>query len=597
MVRNGLKDFPGVEFKALGRQLVGPGSIHPDSGREYAVASGSPDKIAEAPAALLALIRRTAVPFEEVGTGQYVNDAATQGRYVDYLEHQAPTSGSFLVACRGRDLGLPPATTWELMCEVWAKRRTSPRTPEELRAKVTHAYRYASGPVGNLHRPPTSRTPRPLRPPPAAPKEEELSWVTTKQGAVVKCFQNLLTYFSYSQAGLTRVFGYNEFTGRVEFTRPAPWHHGRLPSYLGVGDNDLKLLKGHLAVKHGFEMPVQNIEEAVTVCAHDNRFHPVREYLYGLKWDGKPRLDNWLHEFLGVEDSEYTRACARKVLCAAVMRVMKPGIKFDHVLVLEGAQGIGKSSVCHILGGEHSADFPIDPHDKDTVQQMQGKWIMELAELEVTRRADMQALKAFVSRRKDEARLAYGRTVGEFPRQSIFIGSINPGADKTYLQDDENRRWWPVACHPKGGQVNFRAFKDARNQLWAEAVHVVKNVGEHLYMETAELKKAARDVVGERHADHAWTERVATWLEECDKKPETQKSFLTAREVYIDAMGGIEKQLDRRATLAVASALRELGWERGFRRINGRFTRVFVRTLGQQGRVLADARDVLGSFA
>ena len=604
-----LKGYPGIEFKSAGRQVVGPYSGH-QSGKEYVTASGQiHNGIADAPAGLLALIKKIAVPFIEVGgTGEYKNDATTQGRFIGFLQDVAAPSvegrggdhNALKVALNGRDFGLPPATTWDLMLEFWNARCSPPWEPEELKQKVINAYTFAAGPVGSAHAeavfrdaPAAGSTLPPELPKaaassnPAPVADKDLAWVTTKQGAVVKCFQNLLTYFSYSQAGLTRVFGYNEFTGRVEFTRPAPWHHGRLPGFLGVGDNDLKLLKGHLAVKHGFEMPVQNIEEAVTVVAHDNRFHPVREYLYGLKWDGKPRLETWLHDYLGVEDTEYTRACSRKVLCAAVMRVMKPGIKFDHVLVLEGAQGIGKSSVCHILGGEWGADFPIDPHDKDTVQLMQGKWIVELAELEVTRRADMQALKAFVSRRKDEARLAYGRTVGEFPRQSIFIGSINPGADKSYLQDDENRRWWPVACHPKGGQVNFRAFKDARNQLWAEAVNVVKTAGEHLYMETAELKKAAREVVGERHAEHAWAERVATWIEECDKKPETQRGFLTAREVYIEAMGGIEKQLDRRACISIATILRTLGWEAGHKRIGGHLFRGYVRTM-PSARVLVD---------
>jgi len=339
----------------------------------------------------------------------------------------------------------------------------------------------------------------------------------------------------------------------------------------------LKLLKGYLAQRHAFEQPVQSIEEAVTNVAYHERFHPVREYLESLTWDGVPRLDFWLRDYLYVEDgdSEYVKACARKTLCAAIMRVMRPGVKYDHILVLEGAQDIGKSSVCQILGGKWSSDFPVDPHSKDTVQLMQGTWILELAELEVTRKADMEALKAFVTRRKDQARLAYGRTVGEFPRQSIFIGTKNPRADGTYLSDDTgNRRWWPVRCEPpKGKQINFRGLKDARNQLFAEAFAKVKSgKGEHLYMETLELKTKAADVVALRHADHEWTERVAGWLWEKNPKPD----FLTAREVFIDALSGTDRGLDRRSTIAIAQCLRSVGWKPGFKRIHGRFCRGYV---------------------
>lgn len=590
LVRNSLKDFPGIEFKALGRQIVGPGSIHPDSGKEYQVASGSPTKIADAPAGLLALISRAAVPFSELeGTGRYINDAATQGWFADYLQFTAEPSvegkggdaNAFKVACRGRDLGLPPATTWDLMLEVWNPRCRPAWDAEELKAKVVNAYRYAAGKVGTDH--PSAQfsvidpLEGPVSPATPLPKEEPPAWVTGANGQVIKCFQNLIVYLSHPKLGLAGVFGLNDFTARVEFRKPAPWHKGRMPAGLGVSDNDLKLLKGYLAMRHGFEMPVQNIEEAVTVVAHDNRFHPVREYLGALKWDGKPRLETWLHDYLGVEDSAYTRACARKVLCGAVSRVYRPGVKFDHVLVLEGVQGIGKSSVCRILGGTWGADFPIDPHNKDTVQLMQGKWIVELAELEVTRKADMQALKAFISRTKDEARLAYGRTVGEFPRQSIFIGSINPGADGTYLADDENRRWWPVRCLPHGGQVDFAALKEARDQLFAEAVHRVNKKLEPLYMETEELKTEAREVVGERHADHAWSERISSWLRELDSQPESRREFLTGRDIYVDAMGGIDKQFDRRCQLAIASVLRTLGWVSGHKRVGGDLVRGYVR--------------------
>ncbi len=177
-----------------------------------------------------------------------------------------------------------------------------------------------------------------------------------------------------------------------------------------------------------------------------NAYDPIQDYLGARVWDGVPRIDFWLRDFLGVKDTAYTRAVARKVLCAGVMRVYVPGCKFDHTMVLEGEQDIGKSTVCKILGSERFyGDFQIDPHNKDTVQNLQGLWIVEMAELATVRKADTDALKAFLTRSTDKIRVAFGRLPQEFPRQSMFIGSYNPDADGAYLKDATgNRRWWPA---------------------------------------------------------------------------------------------------------------------------------------------------------
>jgi len=596
IITQGLKEYPGIEFKTAGRQVVGPGSLHSGSGKLYEIIKGSPLEVAEAPQALLDLLKRTAVPFSDLGngTGVYVNDASTQGRYVAYLTDVAETSvegkggdhNAFKVSCHGRDLGLPPATTYELLLAHWNERCTPPWEEEELKAKVINAYKFAKGVVGAEH---PSAAFEAVGPAPAKDKDPEIAWVTTGPNQkVVKCFQNLLNYMRLPAGGLYKIFAYNDFTGRIEFVSPAPWHRGRMPNYAGVGDNDLKLLKGWLATRHGFEASVQHIEEAVTNVAYHERFHPVREYLEGLKWDGKPRLNTWLRDYLGAIDGgypDYLAAISRKVLCAAVMRIMRPGVKFDHVLVLEGDQDLGKSTVCEILGGEWSSDAPVDPHNRDTVDALQGRWIVEMAEMEVLRKTDEDALKAFITRKTDRVRLAYGRSTGEYPRQSIFIASKNPRVDGAYLKDDTgNRRWWPVRCEPKANshglaQADFKGLKAVRNQLFAEAMSVVRtSPGEDLYMETATLKAQAKAVVGQRHAAHEWTERIEGWIAECDQKPETRREFLTVRDVFLDAMGGTDGKLDRRSTLAIAGVLRDAGWTQGFHRHNGRFQRGWLRT-------------------
>ncbi|MDE2100697.1 MAG: bifunctional DNA primase/polymerase [Patescibacteria group bacterium] len=566
-----LAGFPGIDVKAHGGFVVGPGSIHPETGGEYKIEKGSPSEIKDAPEALLNLLRREEKDvWNDVGTGKYIDDAANRARYVDYLTSTAPPSGSYGVACSGRDLGLPPAVTWELMVEYWNPRRAVARPSEHLKDRVINAYRFARGAVGNSH---PSVDFGPIGAPAAPPKKSKTPpFKTGVNGAAAKCYANLLHYLQLPSTPISDIFGFNLFTEQVEFTNPAPWHEGRMPAYPALQDSDLIMLKTWLVTSYSFEMPTPLITEAVVATAQLRKFHPVREYLDGLKWDGTARLDFWLRDFLGVADSLYTQACARKVLCAAVMRIFRPGCKFDHVLVLEGAQRIGKSTVCGILGGAWFLDSPIDPQNKDTVQLMQGKWVIELAEMEVTRRAEADALKAFLTRQTDKVRMAYGRLAGEYPRQSIFIASKNPEADGAYLKDSTgNRRWWPVSCSPKGGQVDFKAFRDVRNQLWAEAVHRVKTVGEPLYMETEELRKQAQETVSLRHAEDAWTERVGEWLQL------EKRGFLTARDIYCDALGGLDKQLDRRVSLRIAGVMKTHGWESVVQWTEGRPKRGYVK--------------------
>ena len=604
-VRNGLKEYPGLEFKSVGRQMVGPGSIHPDSGKEYVVTAGDPSSLAQAPQALLDLIQRSEVPFSDFpGTGTYVNDAATQGRFADYLAHTAEPSvqgkggdaNAFKVAVTGRDMALPPVVVYDLMLEVWNKRCAPPWPEEELKAKVINAYKYASGSVGASH-PSADFAPIVTAQPTAVGLEDKIGWVLTKGNKVVKCFQNTLNFLRVPEGGFKDIFALSEFTGRYEYVAPAPWHKGKLPQTRSVGDMDLKLLKGYLALRHGYEVSVSEIEEAISNVAYYRRFHPVRQWLGSVKWDGVKRLDTWLHDFLGVADSPYSRACAAKVLCAAVARVYEPGVKFDHVLVLEGAQDVGKSTAIEILGGQWAADAAVDPHNRDTIDMMQGRWIIELAEMEVVRKVDEDALKAFITRKKDLARLAYGRSTGEFPRQSIFIATKNPRADGTYLRDETGgRRWWPVRCTPRhgavGSQIDFKGLKAARNQLFAEAV-VRYLAGEKLYMETLELKDAAREEAAARLIVHEWTERITLWLAEQDRMPETRRDFLTTRDIFVDCMGGVDKHLDRRSTTAIASVLRTLGWHSGFKRIGGHTVRGYRREVPLIAHEEEKALDVL----
>lgn len=257
--------------------------------------------------------------------------------------------------------------------------------------------------------------------------------------------------------------GYNEFNNRSFFLRDTPYG-GRKGAELS--DHDDLALKHWAATYYRFEPSKELCFEAHSLVARQYAYHPVRRYLSSLTWDGQPRLDTWLKTALNASGpKEYLNAVSRKVLVAAVKRVFEPGCKFDYVLVLEGFQGKGKSSALGILASTPwFTDGLGDIHNKDVVDQMTGKWIIELGELASIRKSETESNKAFLSRQVDRVRLSYGRRSEDFPRQSIFIGSTNA---KEYFTDETgNRRYWPVRVD----QADRKWIAENRDQLWAEAM-------------------------------------------------------------------------------------------------------------------------------
>lgn len=613
-IRNAIPAYRGLEFKAgPGRQVVGPGSLHPDTGKVYKHLQGTPSSVLPAPQALLDLIRRTAAAFTDAGTDGYKDDEPTRERCVRALKALPGAiqglngdEDTFKAACLMRDNGVSPRMAYDLLLNDFNPRCVPPWEDDALAEKVQNAYTYAKGAVGTAHPEAHFDKVGAGAADAAAGAEGESEPILAKSGwkldnkkQPVNCLQNTLNYFSLPAVGLRGCFGYNEFARRVDLIRETPW---KSLAGMPVTDIDLQRMRAHLARNHGYETGMTNLVDAMVDVSQFRRFHPVKAFLDGLKWDGTPRLDSWLSKYLGVEaDSEgYAAAAGRKTLVAAVARIYEPGIKFDHVLVLEGGQGIGKSGVCRVLGGAWFSDFKMSVGEKDTVQLMQGKWIVEMADLHATRQVDIDMVKSFLTRQTDEARFAYGRLPGSYPRQSIFIATYNPGPDGTYLKDDENRRWWPVvcrACDADKRYFDFAGLKAARDQLWAEAVARYKD-GEKLTMDTATLQDAARAAQALRVAEHPWAERVSDWITERDKNPETQEDFYTGREVYIGAMSGIDARYGRKEQLDAARALKALGWVPGHKRRGGKLFSGFWRGTEERGGLLAGASaSVFGDLA
>lgn len=242
-------------------------------------------------------------------------------------------------------------------------------------------------------------------------------------------------------------------------------------------------------IRHYFEKEYQmyhtaKCSDAFNLVCQDNSFHPVKDYLSSLVWDGIPRLDTLFIDQLGVPDTEYTRAATRKSLVAAVARVYEPGIKFDYMVVTIGAQGKGKSSLLHDLGKQWFSDTLDSVTGKEAYIQIQGAWIIEMAELSSIKKAEVEAVKNFISKREDRFRVPFAKHNASFKRQGVFFGSTN---EFIFLIDKTgNRRFWPLIVTKKyiPGSID-------PDPIWAEAVMRYKE-GETLYL-TEELEAMAAE--------------------------------------------------------------------------------------------------------
>lgn len=560
-VRKSVPKYKGLEFFSYGHQVVGPGSTHPDTGKKYARACGDCANVISAPENLLEIVKKTEVETVANGLEEYKDDEQTCLRAGSYLINNAPVARegelgdvtTFKVACRLRDFGLSPDKTLQLMFDSWNSKCMPPWSHEELEQKIRNAYTYNQVAPGTNH--PQADFESLVEE--GEEQEASIVWDVTEAGQIKKTLNNTVNYFTHSSFGLSDMFTYNEFTSDVSFIRNAPWHL-HTPVNPMWTEQDAISAKLYLSRKHRYEPSVNLIHETVVATSRTKSYHPVKEYLDGLEWDGTERLKSWLVDYAGVKNNEYVQAIGIKTLVAAVSRIYKPGCKFDYVLVLEGEQGIGKSTLINILGGDWYGDINLDTHSKDTVDAMRGKWVIEVSEMECTRRQETQALKAFITRQVDRVRLAYARQSTDFPRQCIFIGTTNPEAENGYLKDTTgNRRFWPVYCT----KVDFDGLYAVRDQLWAEAIAKFK-AGEKLFINNRDVNALAIQEANRRVSDDPWTDQVAAFLDRPDMdgiKPD----YVTGLEVYESAIGGLAKNFTRKEAVRIANCMQKLRWERG----------------------------------
>jgi predicted P-loop ATPase len=292
-----------------------------------------------------------------------------------------------------------------------------------------------------------------------------------------------------------------------------------------------------------------DVGRAVQAAARANPFHPVREYLDGLVWDGTPRLDTWLARYFHAEDSEYIRAIGPRWLISAVARVYEPGCKVDHVLVLEGPQGKQKSESLRTLAKDWFTDRLSHVASKDAAQEITGVWLVEIAEMDALTKASSSAMKAFITRRFDRFRPPWARHLIKLQRQCVFAGSINPPVGG-YLKDPTGaRRFWPVLCR---GMIDRAGLERDRDQLWAEAV-VRYRAGGKWWLETPELEALATAEQALRFKHDAWQEPIQRWL--------GRRNDVAIGEVLKGALKIKPREQSHSAVIRVSNILTVLGFE------------------------------------
>lgn len=371
-------------------------------------------------------------------------------------------------------------------------------------------------------------------------QEPEVGWerelrLDSKGNMIKNSSVNLLLVLS-NHPLLKDIFKYDSFAKRILVRNCPPWEDENRFKVRPIQDYDYTRLEAFLEFNFGLTSSRDKCASAIeSVSTEDkNTFNPASDYFNSLKWDGINRLDTWLLDYVadGAQTKEYLSMVGRKFICGMAGRAIQAGVKFDTMIILEGKQYAGKSFLSRILatinGEEYFLDDFKDIENKDALMKMQGKLIVEFPEISTLRKAEINDLKAFLSRNTDVFRPPYGRNTIEAPRQCVFIGTVNP--EGAYLRDvTGNRRYWPVSCRDK---IDIDGLKKIIPQLHAEGAHLFKN-GEKLWLNDREYNLATIEQE-KRVLSDVWADRISDIV--------LGKSEITTHEILTDMGITTDKQ-------------------------------------------------------
>lgn len=379
---------------------------------------------------------------------------------------------------------------------------------------------------------------------------EEASWksrlLRTRGGHPKRLLANAITALREAPewAG---VLTFDELSLRAVINRAPPWEYAPANWTPRNWNEPDDLLLAEWLQQNDIEVSPLVAAQAVDAVSRERSFHPICEYLESLVWDGKPRIGRWTIDYLGAVDTPFHREAGKLALIAAVARVYQPGCKVDHVPVLEGVQGSGKSSALATLFGEWHSDDLAEMGEKDAAMQIAGAWCLELSELASLHASNNEKAKAFITRRTDRYRPPYGRRVVDHPRSCTLWGTTN---SDVYLDDPSGgRRYWPI----KTGQIDLERLRDDRDQLWAEAKRLYEG-GHPWHIYSSELRAAAADAQDARYNTDPWEEAIAEALKNTD---DTSSAEILEYVLKIPIAKQTQRDKNR-----VASCLQRLGFEK-----------------------------------
>jgi predicted P-loop ATPase len=342
---------------------------------------------------------------------------------------------------------------------------------------------------------------------------------------------------------------YDEMARAPVLTRALTFKDDRSQVPRPLRDDDVIAVQEYLQKRGLSRLGTDTLHAAVMLRARECSYHPVRTYLSSLEWDGEPRLDAWLTTYLGAEDTDYSRGVGAMFMIAMAARVFRPGCRADYMLILEGPQGVLKSTACRVLAGEWFSDDLPDIKGKDASQHLRGKWLIEIAEMHAFSKHDTELLKSFVTRTDERYRPPYGRLEVHEPRQCLFIGTTNRSA---YLRDETGgRRFWPVVT----GKIDVDALARDRDRLFAEAVHRYR-AGEAWWPNREFEREHIAPQQERRYEEDSWQEPIATYL------TVTTAAAVSIGKVADEALHIEPGHVGRAEQLRIAAIMPRCGWRR-----------------------------------
>lgn len=377
---------------------------------------------------------------------------------------------------------------------------------------------------------------------------------------------------------LKDAFKLNTFDNRRYVTKALPWRE--IDDMEPLRDVDYSGVRNYIECIYGI-VSSPKVDDALALEFEKKKFHPIVKYLNSLEWDGKQRIDTLLIDYFGAEDNSYTRAAIRKTLCAAVARVMVPGTKFDTALILVGPQGCYKSTFVKKLGKNWFSDTFGTVQGKESFEQLQGAWVIEIAELSGLKKAEVETIKHFIAKCEDQFRPAYGRTTEVYKRQCIFFGTTNRD---DFLRDTTgNRRFLPIDVRPEfiTKSVIDNLTEEEIDQVWAEAYQLylageplymtgeedkIAKIEQHKHSETDERRGVIEEYLERKYPDNWNTMDLIDrrrWLEDpLSSNGTVKKEFFCVAEIWCECLGRDKSDMDKYKTREINDILKSLSeWE------------------------------------